>query len=83
MSYNNFNIICNMKIFSYSKKGFKVRSFGSGNQVKLPGPAPDKPNIYDFGVSYEQMYQDLLNKDKALYPLYVIYFILFILRWFT
>lgn len=50
-----------------SKKGFKVRSFGSGNQVKLPGPAPDKPNIYDFGVSYEQMYQDLLTKDKVLY----------------
>lgn len=50
-----------------SKKGFKVRSFGSGNQVKLPGPAPDKPNIYDFGVSYETMYQDLLAKDKFLY----------------
>ncbi|XP_055947827.1 RNA polymerase II subunit A C-terminal domain phosphatase SSU72-like [Argiope bruennichi] len=50
-----------------SKKGFKVRSFGSGNQVKLPGPAPDKPNVYDFSISYEQMYQDLLAKDKALY----------------
>ncbi|CAL1277882.1 unnamed protein product [Larinioides sclopetarius] len=50
-----------------SKKGFKVRSFGSGNQVKLPGPAPDKPNVYDFSISYEQMYQDLLSKDKALY----------------
>ncbi|GIX94594.1 RNA polymerase II subunit A C-terminal domain phosphatase SSU72 [Caerostris darwini] len=49
------------------KKGFKVRSFGSGNQVKLPGPAPDKPNVYDFSISYEQMYQDLLSKDKALY----------------
>ncbi|GFT52696.1 RNA polymerase II subunit A C-terminal domain phosphatase SSU72 [Nephila pilipes] len=49
------------------KKGFKVRSFGSGNQVKLPGPAPDKPNVYDFNISYEQMYQDLLAKDKALY----------------
>ncbi|XP_076365456.1 RNA polymerase II subunit A C-terminal domain phosphatase SSU72-like [Tachypleus tridentatus] len=50
-----------------SKKGFRVRSFGSGNQVKLPGPSPDKPNIYDFTVSYEQMYQDLLSKDKSLY----------------
>ena len=57
-----------MELFCFSKKGFKVRSFGSGNQVKLPGPAPDKPNIYDFGVSYEQMYQDLLAKDKVLYP---------------
>ncbi|KAG0409835.1 hypothetical protein HPB47_013045 [Ixodes persulcatus] len=51
-----------------SKKGFKVRSFGSGAQVKLPGSAPDKPNVYDFGVTYEQMYQDLMEKDKALYP---------------
>lgn len=50
-----------------SKKGFKVRSFGSGAQVKLPGTAPDKPNVYDFGVTYEQMYQDLLSKDKTLY----------------
>ncbi|XP_023243172.1 RNA polymerase II subunit A C-terminal domain phosphatase SSU72 [Centruroides vittatus] len=50
-----------------SKKGFKVRSFGSGTQVKLPGAAPDRPNIYDFTISYEQMYQDLLLKDKALY----------------
>ncbi|XP_077511593.1 ssu72 CTD phosphatase [Amblyomma americanum] len=50
-----------------SKKGFKVRSFGSGAQVKLPGSAPDKPNVYDFGVTYEQMYQDLMEKDKALY----------------
>ncbi|KAH8038861.1 hypothetical protein HPB51_003733 [Rhipicephalus microplus] len=51
-----------------AKKGFKVRSFGSGAQVKLPGSAPDKPNVYDFGVTYEQMYQDLMEKDKALYP---------------
>ncbi|CAG2179578.1 unnamed protein product, partial [Oppiella nova] len=42
-----------------SKKGFKVRSFGSGNQVKLPGPAQDKPNVYDFGTTYEEMYKDL------------------------
>lgn len=50
-----------------SKKGFKVRSFGSGNQVKLPGPTADKPNVYDFGFPYEDMYQDLLSKDKSLY----------------
>ncbi|CAG2113195.1 unnamed protein product [Medioppia subpectinata] len=50
-----------------SKKGFKVRSFGSGNQVKLPGPAQDKPNVYDFGTTYEEMYKDLLSKDKNLY----------------
>ena len=48
------------------KRGFQVRSFGSGNCVKLPGPTIDKPNIYDFGTPYEQMYQELLNKDKSL-----------------
>ncbi|XP_052395278.1 RNA polymerase II subunit A C-terminal domain phosphatase SSU72 isoform X2 [Carassius gibelio] len=50
-----------------SKRGFDVRSFGTGTHVKLPGPAPDKPNIYDFKTTYEQMYNDLVRKDKELY----------------
>ncbi|XP_066157440.1 RNA polymerase II subunit A C-terminal domain phosphatase SSU72 [Euwallacea fornicatus] len=50
-----------------SKKGFLVQSFGTGDKVKLPGSAADKPNIYDFGTSYEEIYQDLLDKDKSLY----------------
>ncbi|XP_067951556.1 RNA polymerase II subunit A C-terminal domain phosphatase SSU72-like isoform X2 [Watersipora subatra] len=49
------------------KKGFQVRSFGSGNQVKLPGSSADSPNVYDFNTTYEQMYQDLINRDRALY----------------
>uniref|UniRef100_A0A7N6AN88 RNA polymerase II subunit A C-terminal domain phosphatase SSU72 n=1 Tax=Anabas testudineus TaxID=64144 RepID=A0A7N6AN88_ANATE len=52
-----------------SKRGFDVRSFGTGSHVKLPGPAPDKPNVYDFKTTYEQMYNDLVRKDKELYPL--------------
>nr|CAD7580184.1 unnamed protein product [Timema californicum] len=51
-----------------SKKGFHVKSFGTGDKVKLPGTAPDRPNCYEFGISYEEIYQDLLNKDKSLYP---------------
>ncbi|KAG8142298.1 putative RNA polymerase II subunit A C-terminal domain phosphatase SSU72-like protein, partial [Naja naja] len=50
------------------KRGFSVRSFGTGTHVKLPGPAPDKPNVYDFKTTYDQMYSDLLRKDKELYP---------------
>lgn len=54
--------------FVFSKRSFNVRSFGTGTHVKLPGPAPDKPNVYDFKTTYEQMYNDLLKKDKELYP---------------
>ncbi|XP_072174424.1 RNA polymerase II subunit A C-terminal domain phosphatase SSU72-like [Diadema setosum] len=49
------------------KKGLNVKSFGTGATVKLPGPAPDKPNIYDFKTTYEDMYQDLKRKDRDLY----------------
>jgi len=50
-----------------AKKGYNVESFGTGDKVKLPGSAPDKPNVYDFGTTYEYIYQDLLTKDKNMY----------------
>ena len=49
------------------KRGFAVRSFGSGNCVKLPGPSADRPNVYRFDVSYDDMYNDLVNQDVHLY----------------
>lgn len=45
-----------------------MRSFGTGAQVKLPGPSADKPNVYDFNTTYEEMYNDLCDKDLELYP---------------
>ncbi|GFG28621.1 hypothetical protein Cfor_05663 [Coptotermes formosanus] len=54
--------------FFCSKQGFHVKSYGTGDKVKLPGPAPDKPNCYEFGITYDEIYQDLLAKDKTLYP---------------
>ncbi|XP_017771083.1 PREDICTED: RNA polymerase II subunit A C-terminal domain phosphatase SSU72 [Nicrophorus vespilloides] len=50
-----------------AKKGFLVQSFGTGDKVKLPGSAADKPNIYDFGITYDEIHKDLLSKDKTLY----------------
>ncbi|KRZ66081.1 Protein argonaute-3, partial [Trichinella papuae] len=48
------------------KKGFNVRSFGSGSLVKLPGPSPTVHNIYSFSTPYEEIYKDLVAKDKNL-----------------
>ncbi|CAH2237063.1 jg21992 [Pararge aegeria aegeria] len=50
-----------------AKKGFKVKSFGTGDKVKLPGTAADRPNCYEFGISYEFIYNDLVEKDKQYY----------------
>ncbi|XP_031550377.1 RNA polymerase II subunit A C-terminal domain phosphatase SSU72-like [Actinia tenebrosa] len=50
-----------------SKRGFDVKSYGSGTHVKLPGSAPDKPNVYTFDTTYEEMYKDLLRRDSNLY----------------
>ncbi|BET00374.1 RNA polymerase II subunit A C-terminal domain phosphatase [Nesidiocoris tenuis] len=50
-----------------SKKGFNVKSFGTGDKVKLPGTAVDRPNVYEFTSTYEEIYQDLQNKDRNFY----------------
>uniref|UniRef100_A0A8D8W174 RNA polymerase II subunit A C-terminal domain phosphatase SSU72 n=1 Tax=Cacopsylla melanoneura TaxID=428564 RepID=A0A8D8W174_9HEMI len=63
------NMNRSMEAHAYlSKKGVDVKSFGTGDKVKLPGTAMDKPNVYEFHTTtYEEIYQDLMNKDKAFY----------------
>lgn len=61
--------LCNsLNILFFSKRCFDVASFGTGSQVKLPGGRADEPNVYTFDTTYEEMYYDLMRKDRNLYP---------------
>lgn len=44
------------------KKGFSIRSFGTGSYAWLPGY-----RAYDFATAYTQTYNDLLRRDEQLY----------------
>lgn len=54
--------------FECQKLGLKgLTSYGTGTSVKLPGKRINKPNIYSFGTPYEEIYNDLKNKDENFY----------------
>lgn len=47
--------------------GYTVSSYGTGNQVRLPGASIDKPVSFTFGTPYNDMYNELSEKDIRLY----------------
>jgi hypothetical protein len=60
-------------IIIISKRGFRVKSYGTGKKIKIPGPSIDRPNTYDFGVAtYYDILQDLRKQDERMYVWVVI-----------
>jgi RNA polymerase II subunit A C-terminal domain phosphatase SSU72 len=49
------------------KKGYNIKSYGTGSMIKIPGESAHKPNTYPFGTTYDSIYTDLTTKDKELY----------------
>lgn len=47
--------------------GFRVRSYGAGSKIRIPGESEWKPNIYDFGTTYASILADLIRKNQARY----------------
>lgn len=66
-SNNNRSMEAHLRLTS-SPQQYPVLSFGTGSLVRLPGASLHSPNVYNFNsTSYEQMYQELKEKDKRLY----------------
>jgi len=45
------------------RKGFSVRSFGTAQHVKLPGP---RPVVFEFGTPYLEQLKELKARDFQL-----------------
>ncbi|KAF9764280.1 RNA polymerase II subunit A C-terminal domain phosphatase SSU72 [Nosema granulosis] len=50
-----------------NEAGYNVDSYGTNHIIKIPGESIDKPNVYPFGTSYKEIYEDLTTKNKRFY----------------
>lgn len=50
-----------------SLRGFIVRSYGTGREVKLPGRTAQEPAVFPFNTSYERMRDELRRRDEKHY----------------
>ena len=48
-------------------RGYQVKSYGTGKEVKLPGPSAMEPQVFAFNTPYEEMMNELRRRDEALY----------------
>ena len=68
----NLDAFFSLRFLFCRKKGFDVKSFGTGSHVRIPGPSADEPNVFNFDVTYDAMYKKLLAADKDLYPRHLL-----------
>ncbi|KAJ2820607.1 RNA polymerase II subunit A C-terminal domain phosphatase [Coemansia sp. 'formosensis'] len=59
--------------FQLKKHGFNVKSYGTGPQVRLPGPSQNRSNNYDFGTPYAHINNDLRTQAKGQERLHAHY----------
>jgi RNA polymerase II subunit A C-terminal domain phosphatase SSU72 len=48
-------------------RGYAVKSYGTGSHVRLPGLSADRPAVFDFGVPYETMSDELRRTNVQAY----------------
>ena len=52
--------------------GYRVDSYGTGKQVKLPGRTQQEAVSFEFGTKYADIYKQLVEKDEKLYAFHGI-----------
>jgi len=51
---------------TYREMYAETHFYHSLRRCKLPGPSPDQPVVYEFGVPYSDMFKELSELDAKL-----------------